>query len=50
MTDNAADLAERRSPRSSRTSAPLGDKVTLVTISEFGRRVKENANYGLDHG
>jgi uncharacterized protein (DUF1501 family) len=25
-------------------------KVTLVTISEFGRRVKENANYGLDHG
>jgi uncharacterized protein (DUF1501 family) len=29
---------------------PLGDKVTLVTISEFGRRVKENANRGLDHG
>ena len=29
---------------------PLGDKVTVVTISEFGRRVKENANYGLDHG
>lgn len=28
----------------------LGDKVTLVGISEFGRRVKENANYGLDHG
>ncbi|MFL6107116.1 MAG: DUF1501 domain-containing protein [Marmoricola sp.] len=28
----------------------LGSKVTLVTISEFGRRVKENANYGLDHG
>ena len=28
----------------------LGDNVTLVTISEFGRRVKENANYGLDHG
>ncbi len=21
-----------------------------MTISEFGRRVKENANYGLDHG
>jgi uncharacterized protein (DUF1501 family) len=29
---------------------PLADKVTVVTISEFGRRVKENANYGLDHG
>lgn len=28
----------------------LGDKVTVVTISEFGRRVKENGNYGLDHG
>jgi uncharacterized protein (DUF1501 family) len=28
----------------------LGTKVTLVTISEFGRRVKENASYGLDHG
>lgn len=25
-------------------------KVTLVTISEFGRRVKENSSYGLDHG
>lgn len=28
----------------------LGDRVTVVTISEFGRRVKENANFGLDHG
>src|SRR6478609_1942752 len=31
----------------------LGDqasKVTLVTISEFGRRVVENASNGLDHG
>jgi uncharacterized protein (DUF1501 family) len=27
-----------------------GDRVTVVTISEFGRRVRENANYGLDHG
>ncbi len=26
------------------------DKVTLVTISEFGRRVLENGNRGLDHG
>jgi uncharacterized protein (DUF1501 family) len=33
--------------------ADLGDagkKVTLVTISEFGRRITENANAGLDHG
>jgi len=28
----------------------LAEKVTLLTISEFGRRVKENANWGLDHG
>jgi uncharacterized protein (DUF1501 family) len=26
------------------------DKVTLVTISEFGRRTQENGNRGLDHG
>ena len=29
---------------------PVGDRVTVVTISEFGRRVQENANGGLDHG
>jgi len=28
----------------------LGDRVTVVVLSEFGRRVQENANYGLDHG
>lgn len=27
-----------------------GSRVTLVTISEFGRRVQENGNAGLDHG
>lgn len=29
---------------------PLAEKVTVVCLSEFGRRVVENANYGLDHG
>lgn len=29
---------------------PLAEKVTVVALSEFGRRVKQNANYGLDHG
>jgi uncharacterized protein (DUF1501 family) len=29
---------------------PMRSKVTLVTISEFGRRVGPNGNGGLDHG
>ena len=29
---------------------PVADRVTLVTISEFGRRVRENDDYGTDHG
>jgi uncharacterized protein (DUF1501 family) len=28
----------------------LRSRVTVVTISEFGRRVRENGNRGLDHG
>jgi uncharacterized protein (DUF1501 family) len=33
-----------------RDLGPLRSRVTLVTISEFGRRVPENGNRGLDHG
>lgn len=29
---------------------PLAENVTVVTISEFGRRVIENGSFGLDHG
>jgi uncharacterized protein (DUF1501 family) len=25
-------------------------KVTLITVSEFGRRVEQNGSHGLDHG
>lgn len=49
LHDNAGDLATS-------LAAFFGDlgsqasKVTLVTISEFGRRVVENGSGGLDHG
>jgi uncharacterized protein (DUF1501 family) len=33
-----------------RDLGPLRDRVTVVTISEFGRRIEENGNRGLDHG
>ena len=33
-----------------RDLGPLRSKVTVVTISEFGRRTVENGNNGLDHG
>jgi uncharacterized protein (DUF1501 family) len=33
-----------------RDLGPLRSRVTVVTISEFGRRVAENGNRGLDHG
>ncbi|MFY0407326.1 DUF1501 domain-containing protein [Solicola sp. PLA-1-18] len=28
----------------------LGDRVTVVTMSEFGRRLQQNGSAGLDHG
>jgi uncharacterized protein (DUF1501 family) len=49
MIDNAANLATALAA----FFGDLGDqagKVTLVALSEFGRRVVENDNYGLDHG
>lgn len=29
---------------------PIADRVTIVMMTEFGRRVRENANNGTDHG
>jgi uncharacterized protein (DUF1501 family) len=49
MANNASELG-RAIAAFFADLGPAGDKVTLVTISEFGRRVQENANTGLDHG
>jgi uncharacterized protein (DUF1501 family) len=49
MIDNAGALAAGLAAFFT-DLGPLADKVTVVTISEFGRRVKENANWGVDHG
>jgi uncharacterized protein (DUF1501 family) len=49
MQQNAGDLAASIAAFFT-DLGPVADRVTLVTISEFGRRVQENANGGLDHG
>ena len=49
MKSNATDLAEAIAAFFT-DLGPHADRVTLVTVSEFGRRVVENNNYGLDHG
>ena len=49
MFRNATDLASSIAAFFA-DLGPLADKVTLVALSEFGRRVVENANDGLDHG
>ncbi|MDN4160014.1 DUF1501 domain-containing protein [Nocardioides abyssi] len=49
LVTNATDFAKAVAAFSA-DLGPVADKVTLVTISEFGRRVAENANAGTDHG
>lgn len=49
MRNNASNLAASLAAFFT-DLGPLADKVTLVTISEFGRRIVENAQRGLDHG
>ncbi len=49
MRSNADELAGALAAFFTDLGAQRG-KVTLVAFSEFGRRVKENASYGLDHG
>ncbi|WP_248581712.1 DUF1501 domain-containing protein [Nocardioides sp. InS609-2] len=49
MRLNAANLATAMAVFFADLGTMAG-KVTLVTMSEFGRRVTENSNWGLDHG
>ena len=49
MTNNAKELSTCIATFFS-DLGPVADKVTVVTISEFGRRVQENGTKGLDHG
>ena len=49
MKRNATELAEAIAAFFA-DLGPHADRVTLVTISEFGRRVVENNNHGTDHG
>jgi len=50
MYDNLADLAAALAAFAADLGAEHLANVTLVTVSEFGRRVQENASRGADHG
>ena len=49
MLENATEMSQAVAAFFADLGA-LGDQVTLVALSEFGRRVQENINMGLDHG
>ncbi len=49
LVDNARDFSRSLAAFLTDLGA-WADKVTVVTISEFGRRVQENASGGTDHG
>jgi uncharacterized protein (DUF1501 family) len=49
MRRNAGDLAASVAAFFA-DLGPAAERVTLVTLSEFGRRVRENDDYGTDHG
>ncbi|SFC29437.1 Uncharacterized conserved protein, DUF1501 family [Nocardioides terrae] len=49
MQSNAAELGKALAAFFA-DLGPVRPKVTLVALSEFGRRVVQNSGYGLDHG
>ncbi|GAA2689197.1 DUF1501 domain-containing protein [Actinoplanes palleronii] len=50
MHDNLTDLAQALAAFTTDLGADGMRNVTVLTISEFGRRVQENASRGADHG
>jgi len=50
MHDKLTELAAALTAFYTDLGPTLTGKVTLITLSEFGRRVEENGSYGLDHG
>ncbi|GIM93107.1 DUF1501 domain-containing protein [Paractinoplanes toevensis] len=50
MHDNLTDLALALAAFATDLGPAGMNGVTLLTISEFGRRVQENASHGADHG
>ncbi len=50
MMQNLGDLAKALAAFTSDLGSTLLDSTTIVTMSEFGRRVEENASGGTDHG
>jgi uncharacterized protein (DUF1501 family) len=50
MKQHLADLASALAAFTDDLGSDLLDTTTIVTMSEFGRRVEENASGGTDHG
>jgi uncharacterized protein (DUF1501 family) len=51
FADNAYDLAEGLAALyTDLANSGYGNRITIVVMSEFGRRVKENESRGTDHG
>jgi uncharacterized protein (DUF1501 family) len=49
MVDHLAELSAALAAFATDLGSAMGD-VTLVTLTEFGRRVEENGSGGTDHG
>ena len=50
MAANLSDLAGSLAAFVKDLGSTLTDRLTIVTVSEFGRRVTENGSGGVDHG